>query len=52
MFPSEGVFSDTADLEGHLAVFVSDVVDTLDLPGLYRAWEAEDRGTRRTTRRG
>ena len=30
--------------EGHLALFVSDVVDTLDLSGIYRAYEGEDRG--------
>lgn len=30
--------------EGHLALFVSDVVDALDLSGIYRAYEGEDRG--------
>lgn len=30
--------------EGHLALFVSDVVDTLDLSGIYRVYEGDDRG--------
>lgn len=30
--------------EGSLALFISDVVDTLDLSGIYRVYEDDDRG--------
>jgi hypothetical protein len=37
--------------EGHLALFVSDVVDTLDLSKVYAAYETGDDRGRATTQR-
>jgi len=36
--------------EGHLAFFVSDLVEQLDLSAILRVYEDDERGYRRTTR--
>jgi hypothetical protein len=36
--------------EGHLAVFVSDLVEQLDLSAIVAVYEDDERATRRTTR--
>ena len=35
--------------DGHLAYFVSDLIDQLDLSAITRGYEDEERGTRRIT---
>ena len=36
--------------EGHLAFFVSDLIDQLDLSAITTVYEQDERGYRRTTR--